>query len=172
MTAAEQTVVFENVADRAVLSINRGFSAPVTVETNRTPSDLAFLSAHDDDPFARYEAMQQLMLDTLVGAIAGGTPDHAPVIAAIRNTLADPALDKAFVAEAVLLPSEGFIGDHMLVVDPDAIHTAREALRREIERIRSTELAEVARWRWAISPPAMRRMQRRWHSGSLKRRTI
>ncbi|WOK37834.1 aminopeptidase N [Sphingomonas sp. C3-2] len=145
MTVAEQTVVFENVADRAVLSINRGFSAPVTVETNRTPSDLAFLSAHDDDPFARYEAMQQLMLDTLVGAIAGGTPDHAPVIAAIRNTLADPALDKAFVAEAVLLPSEGFIGDHMLVVDPDAIHAAREALRREI----ATGL--MAEWRAAYA---------------------
>ena len=145
MTAAEQTVVFENVADRAMLSINRGFSAPVTVETNRTPSDLAFLSAHDDDPFARYEAMQQLMLDTLVGAIAGGTPDHAPVIAAIRNTLADPALDKAFVAEAVLLPSEGFIGDHMLMVDPDAIHAAREALRREI----ATGL--MAEWRAAYA---------------------
>ena len=38
------------------------------------PADLAFLSAHDDDPFARYEAMQQLMLDTLLGAIATGEP--------------------------------------------------------------------------------------------------
>ena len=37
-------------------------------------ADLAFLSAHDDDPFARYEAMQQLMLDTLLAAIATGRP--------------------------------------------------------------------------------------------------
>ncbi|MCJ8156533.1 aminopeptidase N [Sphingomonas sp. LaA6.9] len=132
LDTAEQVVTFEGIAERPVLSINRGFSAPVIVETNRTPADLAFLSAHDDDPFARYEAMQQLMLDTLVAAVAGSAADHAPVIAAVRNTLTDPSLDKAFVAEAVLLPSESFIGDHMLVVDPEAIHRAREALRSEL----------------------------------------
>ncbi|NWO96564.1 hypothetical protein GY976_25880, partial [Escherichia coli] len=80
------------------LSINRGFSAPVIVETNRTARDLAFLSAHDDDPFARYEAMQQLMLDTLVAAVTGGRGEHGAVIEAVRNTLLDSALDKAFVA--------------------------------------------------------------------------
>ena len=125
-------LLFEGVAERPVLSINRGFSAPVIVESDRDADDLAFLSANDDDPFARYEAMQQLMLDTLVKAIATGRPDHAPVIEAVRRTLADPALDQSFIAEAVLLPSEAFVGDQMLVVDPQAIATAREALRQEI----------------------------------------
>ncbi|RJF94304.1 aminopeptidase N [Sphingomonas cavernae] len=132
LDAAEQVVTFENVVERPVLSINRGFSTPVVVETDRSAADLAFLSAHDDDPFARYEAMQQLMVDTLVASVAGGKLDHGPVIEAVRNTLTDPALDKAFVAEAVLLPSESFVGDHMLVVDPDAIHRAREALRHDL----------------------------------------
>jgi aminopeptidase N len=122
-------LTFEGFATRPVLSINRSFSAPVSIETNRTPADLAFLSGRDDDPFARYEAMQQLMLDNLVAAVAGGAVDHAPVIDAVRNTLADETLDPAFVAEVVLLPSEAFIGEQMLVVDPDAIHKAREALR-------------------------------------------
>jgi aminopeptidase N len=54
-----------------VLSINRGFSAPVVIESSRSAAELAFLSAHDDDPFARYEAMQQLMLGTLIGQVAG-----------------------------------------------------------------------------------------------------
>ena len=44
------------------------------------------------------------------------------MVEAVRNTLADPALDQAFVAEAVLLPTESFIGDQMKVVDPEAIH--------------------------------------------------
>jgi len=129
LSGAAQEIVFEEIAERPVLSINRGFSAPVVVEADRSAADLAFLSAHDDDPFARYEAMQQLMLDTLVRAVAEGITDHAPVIEAVGNTLADPALDPAFVAEAVLLPSEAFIGDQMLVVDPEAIHAAREGLR-------------------------------------------
>jgi aminopeptidase N len=125
-------VLFEGITERPVLSINRGFSAPVIIDSDRSAADLAFLSAHDDDPFARYEAMQQLMVDTMVSAISSGKADHGPVIAAVRETLADPALDAAFVGEAVLLPSEAFIGDQMLVVDPQAIHEAREKLRRDL----------------------------------------
>lgn len=117
-----------------VLSINRSFSAPVVIEADRSAADLAFLSAHDDDPFGRYEAMQQLMVDTLVGAVSTGKADHGPVIDAIKNTLASNALDPAFVAEAIMVPSEAFIGDQMLVVDPDAIHAARDALRAELGR--------------------------------------
>ncbi len=129
---ATDTIEFEGLTERPVLSINRGFSAPVIVESDRTAADLAFLSAHDDDPFARYEAMQQLMLDTLVTSALHGRADHEGVIAAVAKTLDNADLDRAFVAEAVLLPSEGFIGDQLAVVDPDAIFRAREALRRDL----------------------------------------
>ncbi|HSX55362.1 MAG TPA: aminopeptidase N [Sphingomonas sp.] len=132
LSDAEAEIAFEGVTERPVLSINRGFSAPVIVDTNRSAADLAFLSAHDDDPFARYEAMQQLMLDTLVAAVTQGRADHGPVIEAVANTLADPALDRAFVAEAVLLPSDSFIGDQLVVVDPELIFQKREALRRDL----------------------------------------
>ncbi|WP_085808999.1 aminopeptidase N [Sphingomonas sp. TZW2008] len=138
---ASETIVFETVPERPVLSINRGFSAPVTIESDRTAADLAFLARHDDDPFARYEAMQQLMLDTLVAGAVEGSADHRAVIDAVADTLDNPALDAAFIAEAVLLPSESFVGDQLATVDPDAIHRAREALRRDLGR----ELAD--RWR-------------------------
>jgi aminopeptidase N len=139
-----ETIVFDGIAERPVLSINRGFSAPVVIESDRGVADLAFLSAHDDDPFARYEAMQQLMLDALVAdAVEGDRSTHDAVIAAVARTLDDPALDPAFQAEAVLLPSESFIGDQMSVVDPDAIFRAREGLRRAL----GERLAE--RWRAA-----------------------
>ncbi|MFT3976060.1 MAG: aminopeptidase N [Sphingomonas bacterium] len=129
---ASETITFDDVGERPVLSINRGFSAPVIIDSDRTAADLAFLSAHDDDPFARYEAMQQLMLDTLVAATINGRADHRAVIAAVANTLGNPTLDRAFVAEAVLLPSESFIGDQLSTVDPEAIFAAREALRRDL----------------------------------------
>jgi len=135
----EQEMVFENLPEKPVLSINRGFSAPVIVETNRSAADLAFLSAHDDDPFARYEAMQQLMLDTLVSSVARGQADHKPVIDAVRDTLTDSKLDSAFIAEAVLLPSDSFIGDQMAMVDPDAIYEAREALRADLGKALAKE---------------------------------
>ncbi|ONF96556.1 aminopeptidase N [Sphingomonas jeddahensis] len=138
---ANQSIVFEGVAERPVLSINRGFSAPVTIESDRTAADLAFLARNDDDPFARYEAMQQLMLDTLVAGAIEGDADHRAVIDAVGDTLDDPALDPAFIAEAVLLPSESFVGDQLSMVDPEAIFRAREALRGDLGR------ALTDRWR-------------------------
>ena len=132
LTEGKQSFVFTGVTSAPILSINRGFSAPVIVETNRSQADLAFLSAHDDDPFARYEAMQQLMVNVLVGRIAGQPVDEGAVIEAVRNTVADPLLDPAFVAEAIRLPSEAYLGDQMAQVDPDAIHAARDGLQRRI----------------------------------------
>ncbi|WCT71865.1 aminopeptidase N [Sphingomonas naphthae] len=155
---AQAELLFEGVAERPVLSINRGFSAPVVIESNRNATDLAFLSANDPDPFARFEAMQQLMLDTLVAGVATGQVDHAPVVEAIAKTLADPALDQAFIAECVLLPSEAFVGDQLLVVDPDAIALVREGLRREIgtqlEKAWRGAYAGTAANHYAYTPPA------------------
>ncbi|MGP1282536.1 MAG: aminopeptidase N [Parasphingopyxis sp.] len=127
-------IVFDGLTEPPVLSINRHFTAPVTIESSKDPQTLAFLSAHDDDPFARYEAIQQLMVETIIDTVSGRQADHAPVIEAVRRTLADGDLDKAFIAEAVILPSESFVGDQMLVVDPEAIHEAREALRADLAR--------------------------------------
>jgi aminopeptidase N len=142
----------------ATLSLNRGFSAPVIVEAARSQADLAFLSAHDDDPFARYEAMQQLMLGTLLAAIESGTGEYRPVVDAVRRTLGDRSLDPAFAAEAVLLPSESFIGDQMAVVDPDKVRLAREALRselgRSLEREWRSAYASTAANRYEYSPAA------------------
>ena len=148
LDAAASTIVFDGVTERPVLSINRGFSAPVIVESDRSAADLAFLSGHDDDPFARYEAMQQLMLDTLVAGAVEGQADHAAVIAAVADTLGNRDLDPAFIAEAVLLPSESFIGDQLALVDPDAIFAARESLRRAL----GTELADVWRHAYEAGP--------------------
>jgi aminopeptidase N len=132
LTEAQQSFTFTGFASAPILSINRGFSAPVIVETNRSQADLAFLSAHDDDPFARYEAMQQLMVNVLIGRIAGQDVDDGAVIDAIRNTLTDPTLDPAFIAETIRLPSEAYLGDQMKRVDPDAIHAARDAIQTKI----------------------------------------
>ena len=146
-------ILFDGIDEQPVLSINRGFSAPVVVETNRSAADLAFLSAHDNDPFARFEAMQQLMVDTLVAAIADSQVDTRPVIDAVRNTLTDPALDAAFIGEAVMLPTEAFLGDQLAEVDPAAIRAAREALRVRLGR----ELE--AEWRAAYAATAANRFE-------------
>jgi len=148
---AEMAVPLGHYRSRPMLSVNRGFSAPVIVDCAREDGELAWLAAHDDDPFARYEALQQLMLDTLVAAVSGETVDHSVVIDAVAQTLSGRAADPAFVAEAVLLPSEAFVGDQMVVVDPDAIRRERLALQAAIGG------ALEAEWRAILAetpPPA------------------
>ena len=136
-------VEFADVDEAPMLSINRGFSAPVIVDAQRRPGELERLAESDSDPFARYEAMQELMLRVLIAGAKGEAVDPAPVIASIRGTLTSNALDAAFKGEALTMPSEGLIGDRMEKVDPDAIHAARDALRAAVGQALSSELAEA-----------------------------
>ncbi|MEO6359405.1 MAG: aminopeptidase N, partial [Sphingomicrobium sp.] len=144
---SEQSVTFDNVQEAPLLSINRGFSAPVIVAVDRASGELERLAANDTDPFARFEAMQDMMLQVLISGARGEQVDVQPVIRAIRNTLQSNALDPAFKGEAIVMPSEAIIGDRMPVVDPDAIHAARDVLRSAIGATLANELADAQRAR-------------------------
>jgi aminopeptidase N len=88
------------------------------------------------------------MLDMLRASVSGDAVERAPVIEAVRQTLSNGELDPAFIAEAVLLPSEAFVGDNMAQVDPEGIHRAREGLRKAL----GTELEPL--WREAYERTA------------------
>jgi len=137
------SVTFEGVTERPLLSINRDFSAPVLIDVERRTGELERLAEVDPNPFARYEALQELMLRVLIAGAKGETADPAPVVAAMRGTLVSNALDPAFKGEALSLPTEGLIGDRMELVEPDAIHASREALRRTVGSSLSDELARA-----------------------------
>ncbi len=137
------SVLFEGVDETPLLSINRGFSAPVIVDVERQPGELERLAACDGDPFARYEALQELMFTALVAGARGEAVDQTPVIAAMRDTLTSNTLDAAYKGEALTLPSEALIGDRMSQVDPDAIHAAREGLRAAIGQALAQALGEA-----------------------------
>ncbi len=136
LTKAEQTVRLSAKSSDPVLSINRGFSAPVSIERAIAQDDLVFLAAHDDDPFARYEAMQDLATGHLLSAIAGDLDDTAlesgrqAIGNAMRNILADDRLDDLMRGELLVLPNETLLAEQMEQADPGAIHRERQGLRR------------------------------------------
>ena len=141
----KQSISFDNVTEPPLLSINRGFSAPIVVEADRPAGELERLAQTDTDPFARYEAMQELMMRALVAVARGEHVDAEPVIRAIAATLKSNSLDPAFKAEAILMPGESVIADRMEVVDPDAIHRSRESLRKAIGTALANELLAAHR---------------------------
>ena len=134
----QQSVTFEDVGETPLLSINRGFSAPILLRAERKDGELERLARSDNDPFGRYEAIQEIMMRALVAGARGETLDRAPVTDAIDATLQSNSLDPAFKGEAILLPSESLIADRLDIVDPDAVHASREGLRQAI----GSELSE------------------------------
>lgn len=141
---ATMSVAFDGVGEPPLLSINRDFSCPAVIEVERRTGELERLAEVDGNPFARFEALQDLMMRALLAGARGEAIEPAPVIAAIGSTLASNALDAAFKAEALIMPSESGIGDRMDLVDPAAIHAARDALRRAIGGALAEPLAEAA----------------------------
>ncbi|MGX7951079.1 aminopeptidase N [Tsuneonella sp. HG249] len=147
----EATLRFGGFAERPALSINRGYSAPVAIERDVSDEDLVFLAAHDDDAFARYEAMQELIVGHLVAAIGGGLGDadrdaaRKAIGGALRAVVTDASLDDSMRGELMMLPAQSYIAEQLLVADPAAIHREREALKSWIGSTLNDELEALHR---------------------------
>ncbi|SLJ94004.1 aminopeptidase N [Novosphingobium mathurense] len=143
---ASDSFRFEGYAKAPVLSVNRGFSAPIALDVERPVDDLVFLAANDDDPFARYEAMQSLVVRHLIAAVSGNM--GAASLAAERNAvkrafaavLDDVALDDLMRGELLMLPPVSYLAEQLLVADPSALYEAREDLKAWLGRELSASL--------------------------------
>jgi aminopeptidase N len=146
---AEQTFAFAGFAAPPILSINRGYSAPVAIERDVSHEDLVFLAAHDDDAFARYEAMQELIVGHLVAASGDGLGDKERDAGreAIRDAFAavlhDDGLDDSMRGELLMLPSQTYIAEQQLVADPGRIHAEREGLKAWLGRALERKFAAL-----------------------------
>lgn len=125
------------------LSINRGFSAPIALTFERPVDELAWLAAHDDDPFAHWDAMQALMAQ----AVFGGA-ETALVVEALAAGLDDGRGDPAFLALLATPPHETILAAPLRPLDPQPILSGLARLRRE------TGAALADRWRTVQAAPA------------------
>ncbi len=138
MTGATQSFAFPGLAARPVPSILRGFSAPVVLERAAPPAERAFLLAHDTDPFNRWEAGRALAKAALVEMVTRGADPLPDWLDGLDATLRNEALDPAFRALCLRLPSEDDLAqtlhDAGHVPDPDAIRRAADAARLALAR--------------------------------------
>jgi aminopeptidase N len=139
---SEEVFKFTNLSSEPVPSLLRGFSAPVILNYPYTEAELIRLMAEDDDAFNRWEAGQRLMATIILER--AGEPSPA-FLEACARVLEASAADPAFAAEALSLPAESFLAEQMHVVDPDALHAARNALRRRIAEALRAPLLQAYR---------------------------
>jgi aminopeptidase N len=128
LTEAQQRFVFVDVAEAPLLSLGRGFSAPVIFKTQSTRRDRAVLMGADSDAFNRWEAGQKLAAEIL---LEGGHADR-DYLAALEAVLAKAHDDPAFAAQMLMPPTESEIAALRMPADPDAIHAARSILIRAV----------------------------------------
>lgn len=150
LTEAEQRFSFGNLAGQPVVSLLRGFSAPVTLKMPRSLDELAFLLSHDSDTFNRWEAGQQLATQAifqLIDSIELGRPLQLEpiVVEAYRKVLADTGGDLSYQALLLALPEESYLSGQMAVIDVEAVHQAREFVKKTLAISLADQFLELYR---------------------------
>ncbi|PMQ07516.1 Aminopeptidase N [Dyella sp. AD56] len=167
---AEQSFVFERVTDAPVPSLLRGFSAPVILECDYSPDELALLLRHDVDGFNRWEAGQQLAARAFDNLRDGDTTEAldacAQALAALFN---DTIIDDALLADLLTPPGEIELAERGRSVDPSHVHALRVKLQehlalrigREVLQRRYDALAAHTNMELDAASQARRRLKRR-----------
>ncbi|MBX2858466.1 MAG: aminopeptidase N [Cellvibrionaceae bacterium] len=134
---AQQSFVFENIAEQPIPALFKGFSAPINYQYRYSLEELAHLVMHDDDGFCRWDACQQMSLRVIDSVMQqmGTTPSPevpAVFLEVLSSLLESTSQDPAMVALMLSLPSEQFIGEQKSLIDVDAIHHARNRVKRKL----------------------------------------
>ena len=168
LTEARQRFTFEGLAERPVPSLLRGFSAPVKLAP-QPRERLAFLFAHDSDPFNRWEAGQQLATQLLLEGVAArkagrelaarpGFRRRRRPAAGRRRRSTPPSSPRRWRCRA-----RSFLADQMALIDVEGIHAVREAARLAIATALRDRL--LALYRGQRRPGPVRRRRRRRSAG-------
>jgi aminopeptidase N len=132
LTDTKQTFTFCDVPQRPVLSINRGFTSPVIIESDVTEEDLLFVMGHDSDSFNRWEACRCLALDLIVDRVGGGRSSTSSFADALARSVEHHALDDAFKSLMLRFPTEQEVAAKLARdVDAEAVHIGRNIILSE-----------------------------------------
>jgi aminopeptidase N len=136
-----QDFIFENVPVKPVPSLLKGFSAPIKLDYPYSRDELMLLMQFEPDGFARWEASQQLALQ-IIGEMLdlrqqgkGLQVDQRLITAystILDSVLKNETLDKAILANLLVLPTEAYISELSDEADVDGIHEVREHLRKQL----------------------------------------
>ncbi len=138
LTQRRHKIVFSDIVERPILSINRGFSAPVEVDYEQPNEDLIFLSANDSDPFNRWEAFRTVAMRQIKAAVTAIDQRRKPrwsesLIEAAVSIARNEELEPAFRSILLTLPGESEVARSIgSEINPDLIHSARRSLQTVI----------------------------------------
>jgi aminopeptidase N len=146
LSKAQETLRFVDVRERPVLSLLRGFSAPIKLKVDTSERDLAFLARYDSDLFNRWQALNQFaisQMEAIYGALQAGkrSTKGLTFARALGSALVDKKLEPAYRAELLRLPSAVDLAREIgHDVDPDLVLRAHRQLVRTVARVLGPDL--------------------------------
>jgi aminopeptidase N len=133
----EQLFTFQDIKEKPVISFLRNFSAPVRVEKFQSREELSLLIRADSNLFNRWDAGIRLAGETILEVAEQLQKNQTPSVeelflAALSGSLNGKVDDPALLALSLQLPPETTLAQEMDIVDPDALHCARQLVKREL----------------------------------------
>ena len=138
---------FCNLDSEPVVSLLRGYSAPVRTVQSAHWRSLAVLAAHEDDGFNRWLASDSLARELFAACLQGTLQNGGAFdawIASLRTGFEDFELEPSTFAEMLTLADEGTLGEGLTEIDPEALHVARSQL--EVSMAKALESALLHRY--------------------------
>ena len=120
-------------SDKPLLSVNRQFSAPVSIDRDLSNEQLLELAASETDPFNIWDNFQTLARSEIFRLLDNpqSPPDDA-LVGALGDAVRSNESDPAFAALLTVLPDIGELFQHRDPVDPAGISDARKRLRKAL----------------------------------------
>ncbi|MEO0342223.1 MAG: aminopeptidase N [Pseudomonadota bacterium] len=134
-------IAFDGLSEKPILSLNRGFSAPVTLGLKQSNADRLLLMAHDTDPFNAWEAGYRTGMNMIVGMVLNDDAPDPEFIEAIGTIMSDSSRDPAYRALAIGLPTEDAIAAELSsrnhLVDATLVNECRNTVLDALAAIHS-----------------------------------
>jgi aminopeptidase N len=129
---------------RPLVSIARGFSAPVRIEREMTQDQQLTLARAETDPFNRWDLLQDLLKKQILVATYSNAPDNPALIEAVASAaIAASRTDPALAALLLRLPDIGEIFLDHTPANPVALATTRQAMKASIARQMASFISET-----------------------------
>ncbi len=132
---AEQSFQYQGLKSKPVVSLLRGFSAPVILHRDTHQDELLHLLRFETDGFSKWDAAQQLVLNCLT------TCYHAPgaewgipseLVEAFHQVLIDESLDPCLRADLLTPPGFSDLVLALPEVDVEQLENVRDFFRIEL----------------------------------------
>lgn len=131
----EQSFTFKGLSEKPVLSLLREFSAPIKLKQNLSQDELLFLLKYEVDGFAKWDAAQNLIINSIKDCLnlhANKWQIPSALISALKHVLLDESLDADLRAELLTPPGFEDIAMQLESVDVGAVEKARDFFHQQL----------------------------------------